>query len=65
MTKNIMTIEEVAEELRLSTIQIRRLIREQGLPHFRISERRFLIDRADLEEWLEARREVREGRSEY
>lgn len=65
MTKNILTIEEVAEELRLSTIQVRRLIREKGLPHFRLSERRFLIDRTDLEDWLQSRREVRGGENEH
>jgi excisionase family DNA binding protein len=62
MTTEILTLEEVAEELRVSVAQVRRLIKEQALPHYRLSERRLLVDREDLREWLQSRRTVREGK---
>jgi len=50
-----LTLAEVAEELRVSPTQVRRLIAAHGLPHIRIGERRIIVRRADLEAWLEAR----------
>lgn len=53
----VMSVREVADELRVSSRTVERLIREGRLRSFRLGTRR-LIDRADLEAFLDqAKRE--------
>jgi len=53
--KDIITVRETAEYLRISQTYVRDLIRIKGLPHFRLG-RRILVDKADLENWLEGQK---------
>ena len=50
----LLTIEEVAERLRVSRSQIREFYRYHGLPIVRLSHRTLRVRERDLEEWLES-----------
>lgn len=47
----MMTVAELATELRISLPRAYALISEIGIPHVRLSERRIRIPRAAYEEW--------------
>lgn len=53
--KDIITVKETADYLRISQTYVRDLIRIKRLPHFRLG-RRILVDKADLETWLEGQK---------
>lgn len=50
-----LTLREVADELRVSYTQAKRLVLVHGLPYLRVGERRIIVRRADLEAWVEGR----------
>jgi excisionase family DNA binding protein len=53
----LMTVDEVADRLRVNRATAYRLIREQELPAFRFGAHcHFRIRESDLEQWLEDRR---------
>ena len=55
--ERLLTIDEVAELLRVSPRTVRRLIARRGLPHFRFG-RVVRCSSGDLFRWLQARKEV-------
>ncbi|WP_018526940.1 helix-turn-helix domain-containing protein [Alkalispirochaeta alkalica] len=55
MSRERLTVAEVAEELRVSPDFVRKQFK-RGLPHIRLGERMYLIDREDLESWLESQK---------
>lgn len=48
-------IPQVAEELGVSKSLAYRLLKTDGLPYVRVSDRRLVVRRQDLEAWLESR----------
>ncbi len=52
----LLTTDEVAEELRIPRKQVYGLIHDEGLPAIRLSSNRYRVDRADLMDWLASRR---------
>ena len=50
------TVEQLAKYSNLSVPTIRRYIRYEGLPHFRIN-RRILINLDEFDQWMEQRRQ--------
>ena len=52
----LLTLQEVAEYLKVSAKTVRRLVDRRGLPHIRFG-RVLRFDRGDLFRWLEARKE--------
>jgi excisionase family DNA binding protein len=53
----LMTVDEVADRLRVNRATAYRLIRDQELPAFRFGAHgHFRIRESDLEQWLEDRR---------
>ena len=51
---DLLTVAEVAEKLRVSTMTVYRLIQREELPALRIG-RSYRIDRADLDHYLSGR----------
>lgn len=52
----LLTTDEVAEELRIPRKQVYGLIRDEGLPAIRLSSNRYRVAREDLTAWLASRR---------
>lgn len=52
----LMTIKEVARELRLSPMTVHRLIADGKLPVVRVTQKRFCIERIEVEAYLESRK---------
>lgn len=53
MAKTILTLEEVAERLRVNRNTLRTYIKEKGMPHIRIGKRMIRVDEDAFEAWLE------------
>lgn len=53
---DLLTVAEVAEELKVPQKQVYSLIHDEGLPVVNLSKRRYRVYRADLNSWLTARR---------
>lgn len=49
-----MTLREVAEQLRVSYSQAKRLVLRYGLPCVMVGKRKKVVRRRDLEAWVEA-----------
>jgi excisionase family DNA binding protein len=56
-----MTVEEVAEELRIPRRQVYKLIHGSELPAHRIGKRTIRVNRAELYAWLEDRKNTPKG----
>jgi excisionase family DNA binding protein len=54
---NILNKEQLAEYLSVKTGAIDWLIRTREVPLIRIGKRRFVFDRADIDAWLEKKKE--------
>jgi len=54
LSQQFLTIEEVAEFLRVKKTTVQRWCREGQMTHTKVGKR-YLIDRADLEKWLKKR----------
>ncbi len=48
-----LTLDEVAEMLRVSKPTVKRAVREQGLPALKLGDRVWRFKRADVEAWVE------------
>jgi len=53
---NLLTVQDVAEMLRVSPKTVRRLVARRGLPHIRFG-RVLRFERGDVFRWLQARKE--------
>jgi excisionase family DNA binding protein len=49
---DILTVSETAAYLRLSKAQVYVLISQRKLPHIRLGQKRIVVRREHLEEWL-------------
>lgn len=52
----LLTTDEVAEELRIPRKQVYGLIHDEGLPALKLSANRYRVARKDLNEWIASRR---------
>lgn len=52
MTKYICNIRELSNYLQISTSQIRKLVREKKIPHFRVGNR-IKFDLNEIDKWIE------------
>ena len=50
---NLLTVAEVAKELRLTTEAVRRLLRASRLHGYKMNSQRWLVDRRDLDAYIE------------
>lgn len=48
----LLTVEEVAQELRLSESSVRRLLKSKQLPRVNVGPRRYLVSREQLDEFV-------------
>lgn len=53
----MLTVPEAARYLRMSRAQVYMMIQQKKIPCIRLSERRVVIRVADLEQWLEGRKQ--------
>jgi excisionase family DNA binding protein len=53
----MLTVPEAARYLRISRAQLYALIQQKKIPHIRLSQKRVVIRAADLERWLEDRKQ--------
>ncbi len=52
-TRDVMTVEQVAEHLQVTADQVRRLIEERGLPALRLFDDVWRVSRPVLDRWIE------------
>ena len=59
---NLLTVTEVAKELRLTTEAVRRLLRAGKLSGYKMSSQRWLVDQDDLKRYIrEHKQEQKDG----
>jgi excisionase family DNA binding protein len=58
MAGNLLTIKQVADQLSVSVIQVRRLIKDKVLPAYRLGYRSYRIDSKDLADFKTKKRTV-------
>lgn len=51
-TRDVMTVEQVADYMQLEPVDVERLIVERGLPAIEVSDHVWRIPRAALDDWL-------------
>ena len=49
----MLTVSEVAKYLRLSKSQVYLMVQKKKLPYIRLSERRIVVRKKDLEQWID------------
>ena len=54
---DVLTTEDIAKHLSVTPKLVRRLIRDRGLPHFRLG-REYRVRRRDLQNWMAAETET-------
>jgi excisionase family DNA binding protein len=57
MPDEIYTVQEVAQQMKVSERTVRNWIEKEGLPAFPIGKRGYRIAKNDLDEWVEARKQ--------
>jgi len=61
MPEEIYTVQEVAQHMKVSERTVRNWIEKEGLPAFPIGKRGYRIAKADLDTWVEARKQQRQN----
>jgi len=59
LSDELLTLQQVADEMQLHIETIRAWVREKKLPAYKISAREYRVRRSDLEKFLEDRRTIR------
>ena len=59
MADDILTVQEVAQIMKVSERTVRNWIEKEGLKAFLIGNRGYRVARVDLDAWVEARKEQR------
>ena len=57
-SENFLTVKQVADQLSVSVIQVRRLIKEKVLPAYRLGYRSYRIDTKDLADFKQQKRTI-------
>ncbi len=60
MPDEIYTVQEVAQQMKVSERTVRNWIEKEGLPAFPIGKRGYRVAKADLDRWVEARKQQRQ-----
>jgi excisionase family DNA binding protein len=60
MPDEIYTVQEVAQQMKVSERTVRNWIEKEGLPAFPIGKRGYRVAKADLDTWVEARKQQRQ-----
>ncbi len=57
MADEIYTVQEVAQQMKVSERTVRNWIEKEGLPAFPIGKRGYRVSKVDLDAWVEARKQ--------
>jgi len=60
MPDEVYTVQEVAQQMKVSERTVRNWIEREGLPAFPIGKRGYRISKSDLDAWVEARKQSRQ-----
>jgi excisionase family DNA binding protein len=60
MPDEIYTVQEVAQQMKVSERTVRNWIEKEGLPAFPIGKRGYRVAKVDLDTWVEARKQQRQ-----
>ena len=60
MPDEVYTVQEVAQQMKVSERTVRNWIEKEGLPAFPIGKRGYRISKSDLDAWVEARKQSRQ-----
>ena len=61
MPDEVLTVQEVAQQMKVSERTVRNWIEKEGLRAFLIGKRGYRVAQSDLNAWVEARKEQRLG----
>jgi excisionase family DNA binding protein len=61
MPDEMFTVQEVAQQMKVSERTVRNWIEKEGLPAFPIGKRGYRVAKADLDVWVEARKQARQS----
>ncbi len=61
MPDEVLTVQEVAQQMKVSERTVRNWIEKEGLRAFLIGKRGYRVAKVDLDAWVEARKEQRLG----
>jgi excisionase family DNA binding protein len=64
MPDDIYTVQEVAQQMKVSERTVRNWIEKEGLPAFPIGKRGYRVSKVDLDAWVEARKQSRQPSDE-
>ena len=64
MPDEVLTVQEVAQQMKVSERTVRNWIEKEGLPAFPIGKRGYRVTKADLDKWVEERKQQRRGGAE-
>ncbi len=59
MPDEVLTVQEVAQQMKVSERTVRNWIEKEGLRAFLIGKRGYRVAKVDLDAWVEARKEQR------
>ncbi len=59
MPDEVYTVQEVAQQMKVSERTVRNWVEKEGLPAFSIGKRGYRITKTDLEAWIETRKRTR------
>ncbi len=60
MPDDIYTVQEVAQQMKVSERTVRNWIEREGLPAFPIGKRGYRVAKVDLDKWVEERKQTKQ-----
>ena len=60
MPDEVFTVQEIAQQMKVSERTVRNWIEKEGLPAFPIGKRGYRVAKSDLDAWVEARKQSRQ-----
>jgi len=61
MPDEVFTVQEIAQQMKVSERTVRNWIEKEGLPAFPIGKRGYRVAKRDLDAWVEARKQSRQS----
>ncbi len=61
MPDEVFTVQEIAQQMKVSERTVRNWIEKEGLPAFPIGKRGYRVAKTDLDAWVEARKQSRQS----